>query len=474
MRKPWLISRRTCLHGVGAALGLPLLEAMGWAETPAGGAVKPPVRLGYMYHPCGVYMPDFWPSDPSTFTVTLSKNLEPLRGVAGECLLLDGLGGPENGKPYAPHTRELAAWLTAWLPNHDRLADMDIAPSADQVAAARIGQYTVVPSLELGWRDNAASGLGEQGTNNRYYTTGNYRTATQPLPVETNPANVFKRLFSSRQSTPRRRGGPAVDAAAFAANGGAPGEESLDRSMLDLILGGAKDLRGRVGSADQRRLDDYLDTMRSLEQRVTAIERQQAEAAAHARAGGKAPATGASSPPIAVKIPGGALKWSDHVRLMGDLMILAFQTDLTRVCTLIGAHVHSDTYPEIGITDSHHELSHLDNNPEKIAKVTRIDHLAVEQFAYIVGRMHTLKEGAGTLLDNCIMMWGSGMDHGGHEFRRLPTILAGRGGGTIRTGRHVKLKSGTIGDLHTATLARAGVTLPKPFGCGTRLLPELS
>jgi len=472
MRRNWQISRRTSLKGIGVALGLPLLETMGWADPPAGTAYKPPVRLGYFYHPCGVHMADFWPTDPATFPVALSKNLESLRPVIDQCLLIDGLRHAENGKPYPPHTEELASWLTAWQPNHARRDIIDINTSADQVAAQHLGLYTVVPSLELGYKDNAATGLGEQGTNNRYYSTGNYSSPTQPLPVEINPANVYKRLFSSRQSTPRKKGGPAVDTGKFAGSGPAPAEESLDRSMLDLVLGGAKDLRGQVSIDDQRRLDEYLDTMRGLEKRITAIERQQAAAARNKDAGG-AKAGFTASPPIEVQIPNVKLKWSEHIRLMGDLMILAFQMDLTRVCTLIASHVHACSYPELGINDSHHDLSHTDNNPVKIGKLTRVDKFNIEQWAYIITRMKGLREGAGTLLDNCIMVWGSGMDDGGHHFNRLPTILAGRGGGTVRPGRHVKVK-GNIGDLHTAILARVGVTLPKPFGCGTKMLAELS
>ena len=281
MRRSWMIDRRTCLKGLGGvALGLPLLEAMGWAETPkAGGAYKPPIRLGFMYHACGVWQDAFWPSDPATYPATLPPTLEPLREVVDQCLLLDNLKGAEDGKPWPPpHCRELASWLTAALPNRDKPGEINLAISADQIAANQIGVYTPVPSLELGYRDNAASGLGEQGFNNRYYSTGAFAGPTQPLPVEISPANVFKRLFSSRQSKPRRTGGPAIDASSFAA---APeeGGDSLDRSMLDLILGGAKDLRGGVGFSDQQRLDEYLESMRALEKRVTAIERQQAEAA---------------------------------------------------------------------------------------------------------------------------------------------------------------------------------------------------
>lgn len=475
MRNNWLIDRRTCLKGLGGiALGLPLLETMGWAETPkSGGAYKPPVRLGFMYHTCGVWADAFWPTDPTTFPVSLPPSLEPLREVVDQCLLLDHLKGAEDGKPWPPpHCRELASWLTAAMPNRDKPGELNLAISADQIAANSIGIYTPVPSLELGYKDNGSSGLGEQGFNNRYYTTGTWAGPTQPLPVETSPANVYKRLFSSRQSKRRRAGGPTVDTGKFATVQDDTGE-SLDRSMLDLILQGAKDLQGSVGRADQRRLDEYLDSMRSLEKRVTAIERQQAEAAAAKAGTGKNSKAGfTSAPPIEVKVPTGSVKWSEHIRVMCDLMILAWQTDLTRVCTLIPGHVHAISYPEIGVPDSHHDISHNDN-PDKPPKLMKVDRFAIEQFAYLIGRMKTLKEGRGTLLDNCIVMWGSGMDEGWHSFKRLPTIIAGKGGGTIRTGRYAKA-NGNIGDLLMGILARAGVPMDKPIGCGTKLLAELA
>ncbi len=475
MRKNWLIDRRTVLKGLGGlALGLPLLEAMGWAETPkVGGAYKPPVRLGFMYHSCGVWPDAFWPADPSTFPLTLPPTLEPLRDVIDQCLLLDHLKGAEDGKPWPPpHCRELASWLTAAMPDREKPGEVNLAISADQIAANSIGVYTPVPSLELGYKDNSASGLGEHGYNNRYYKVGNFAAATQPLPVETNPVNVYKRLFSSRQSKPRKSGGPTVDTSKFA-TGEAVDEQSLDRSMLDLILKGAQNLQGTVGRADQRRLDEYLESMRALEKRVTAIERQQAEAARERAGKGKNAKAGfSSSPPIDVKMPSGSLKWSEHMKLMCDLMILAWQTDLTRVCTLIGDHVHAISFPEVGVNDSHHEISHNDN-PDKPPKIMKVDRFAIEQFAYLLGRMKALKEGPGTLLDNCIVMWGSGMDQGWHSFKRLPTIIAGKGGGTIRTNRYAKA-NGNIGDLLTAILARAGVPVDKPVGCGTKLLAELS
>ncbi len=477
MRKNWLIDRRTCLKGLGAALALPLLETMGWAETPKAGVPKLPVRLGFMYMPCGVSQKHFWPGDAKTWPVTLPPSLEPLRPVIDQCLLLDGIDNVERA-PFngAAHAIELSTWLTATKPNADKRDLIDIAPSADQIAAQHLGLYTVLPSLELGTRKNERTGTGQEGLNNRYYTTGNYRTAHQPLPVEVSPAEVYKRLFASRQSTPQKSGGPAVDTSRFASTTGTDDASSLDRSMLDLVGESGKNLRKRVSLDDQRQLDDYLDSVRSLEKRVVAIERQQAEAV-RARAAGKggAAAVVTRSPPLEVKLPTGEMKWSEHVKVLGDLLILAFQADITRVGTLIASMNHGINYPELPFSESHHDLSHHEGKAEKLDKIALIDRFNIEQYAYLIGRMRSLKEGPGTLLDNTIFMWGSGLGDGhNHAWTRLPTIIAGRGGGTIRTGRYVAKCDGNQGDLLSAILARAGVPATRPIGFGTKLMPDLS
>ena len=477
MRNDWLIDRRSCLRGLGAALALPLLDTMGWADPPKGAAYKPPVRIGFMFMPCGVNREKFFPADPATFPVTLPPSLEPLRPVIDRCLVLGGIDNIPR-KPFegAAHAIELSTWLTATIPDPAKRDTISIAPSADQIAAQHLGLYTALPSLELGTRKNEASGTGQEGLNNRYYTTGTFRTATQPLPVETSPAEVLKRLFASRQSTPRKQGGPAVDAGRFAGGAAAGDDGSLDRSMLDLVLDGAKNLRGRISADDQRQLDEYMDTVGALEKRVAAIERQQAEAAkakASGRSDGGAAAT--RSAPLEVTIPTGEVKWSEHVKVLGDLLILAFQTDITRVGTLIASMNHGINYPELGFSESHHENSHHGNDPVKLEKVAKIDRFNIEQFSYLVARMKGLREGAGTLLDNTIFMWGSGLGDGNsHTNQGLPCIIAGGGGGTIRSGRYVAKCAGNQGDLLTAILARAGVTLPAPIGIGTKLLPDLS
>jgi hypothetical protein len=217
-----------------------------------------------------------------------------------------------------------------------------------------------------------------------------------------------------------------------------------------------------VSNDDQHQLDDYMDSVRSLEKRVIAIERQQTEAV-KAAASGKSTANIQRSPPLEVKIPTGEMKWSEHVKVLGDLLILAFQSDITRVGTLITSYNQGVSYPELPFSDLHHDLSHHQKRPEYLEKLSQIERFNIEQFTYLVSRMKSLKEGSGTLLDNVIFTWGSGLGDGhGHTTTRLPTVIAGGGGGTIRS------------DLLTGILARAGVPMPKPIGCGTKMLAELS
>ncbi|MBV8880842.1 MAG: DUF1552 domain-containing protein, partial [Planctomycetaceae bacterium] len=269
MDQRWLISRRSVLRGLGVSLALPLLESMGWAERLAApaAAAKIPVRIGFMFMPDGVNQKSFWPSNPGAYPALLPPSLEPLKPVIDQCLLLDGIDNI-NRSPFndAAHAIELSTWLTATLPDATRRDSINIAPSADQIAAEQLGQYTSLPSLELGTRANELSGIGQEGLNKRYYTTGNFRTATQPLPVMVSPSEVYKRMFASRGAT-RRAGGPEINADQFAASESAPveapKEESLERSMLDLVRESAKDLKRRISRDDQTQLDDYLDSVRA-------------------------------------------------------------------------------------------------------------------------------------------------------------------------------------------------------------------
>ncbi|WP_166823372.1 DUF1552 domain-containing protein [Thalassoroseus pseudoceratinae] len=459
MSKNTIIDRRTWLKGAGAALALPMLDAMGWAEASDKNAFKPPVRLGFMYMPHGVIMDEFWPKDAESFLSNPPSALESLRPVLDKCLMMKGIAGVPNG-PYrgAPHALELSTWLTAALPNPAKRDEISISISADQIAANALGAFTTLPSLELAtmpqtWKENQA------GLNEAYYSHCSFRSPTQAVPAEINPRNVLNRLFNTKE-----QGGGAAST----------GISPLDRSMLDLVLGGARDLRRNLGPTDQRKLDEYLDSVRSVERRIAAIEHRQKEAALEKAGVRSSRRHESDSPPIEIKIPEGD-KRSEYMQVMCDLNVLAFQTDTTRVCTYIGSTPNGASYPELGFTDKHHSTTHHNNQPEKVNKVAAITAFNIEQFAYMVKKMASLREGDGTLLDNCIMMWGSGLEDGDRHTRaNLPFILAGSGGGAIKTGQFLPDVKGNQGDLLTTILTCIGIPLDRPIGIANKQITEMT
>jgi hypothetical protein len=463
MRSNFLIDRRTYLKGIGASLALPLLETMGWAETGSGKQVKPPVRLGFMYMPHGVIMDQFWPANAESFLSSPPPALESLRPVIEHCLMVKGISGvpiaPFNG---APHALELSTWLTAALPDANRRDQINIAISADQIAANYFGGFTSLPSLELATMPQTHK-ENQEGLNEGYYSHCSFRSATQAVPAEINPRSVLNRLFGKPNAADLGR---------------KPGEiaktEALDRSMLDLVIGGAKDLRRKLPQDDQHKLDEYLDSVRAVERRIAAIEYRQKEAALETAGVSTSKRNDSDSPPIEVKIPEGD-KRSEYMQVMCDLNVLAFQTDITRVSSYIGSTPNGVSYPELGFKDEHHSQTHHNNKPEMVDKVAKITAFNIAQFAYMIKRMHSLREGDGTLLDNCIMMWGSGLEDGNkHARENLPFIVAGRGGGSINTGRFLADTKGSQGDLLTTLLACAGIPLDRPIGNATKQLKEMS
>lgn len=466
MRSKWLISRRTCLKGLGVALALPLMETMGWADQPKGANYKPPVRLGFMYMPHGVIMEQFWPTDPTSYLTAPSPILEPLKPVLDQCLVMKGVAGMSIAPLTAAHALELCTWLTATLPDTQRRDIVNIAISADQLAANYIGVSAPFPSLELATMPQTHMEH-QDGLNAAYYSHCSFRSPTQPLPAEVNPRTVYKRLFQSRDK----------NQASTASN-----SDAIDSSMLDLVLQSSKDLRGNMSRADQRKLDEYLDSVRSLERRISAIQARQLEAAREAAGEATTSRTFTPAAPIEIKFPATdkrskipvGEKRSDYMQVMCDLNILAFQADLTRVSTYIGSTPNGVSYPELGFADEHHSLTHHNNDPGKVDKVSKINAFNVAQFAYMIKRMHSLPEGEGTLLDNCIMMWGSGLEDGNKHTRgNMPFVIAGKGGGALKTGRYVPNAKGNHGDLLGTLLTCAGVPLDRPIGIGTKLLPEM-
>jgi hypothetical protein len=455
MANEFRLNRRACLRGLGVSLALPLLDSIGWGANAKGKPARPPVRLGFMYMPHGVVMDEFWPTDQKKFLTAPPPAIESLRPVLKQCLMIKGISGVPI-KPFtgAPHALELSTWLTATLPNAQHRNQIDIGISADQIAANYVGGYTALPSLELATMPQTHK-ENQEGLNEGYYTHCSFRSATQAVPAEINPRTVLDRLFGK----PDRPGA-------------APQHDPLDRSMLDLVIGGARDLRGKLPPDDRHKLDEYLDSVRAVERRIAAIEQRQKDAAQEKAGIASIKRKASDSPPIEIKIPTGD-KRSEYMQVMCDLNVLAFQTDVTRVSTYIGSTPNGVTYPELGFSGEHHSFTHHENREEPKAKVAAITAFNISQFAYMVKKMASLKEAGGSLLDNCIMMWGSGLEDGNKHTRdNLPFIVAGRGGGSLKTGRFLTVK-GNQGDLLSTLLACMGIPLDRPIGIATKQITEI-
>ena len=449
------VDRRTFLKGAGVSLALPFMDSLGWAANTKA-AAKAPVRLAFMYMPHGVIMDQFWPKDQEAFLNAAPPILKSMKPVMNQCLMMKGISGvpiaPFNG---APHALELSTWLTGRLPDPDTRGRVNISISADQIMANYVGAHTLLPSLELAtmpqtWKEN------QEGLHEGYYNHCSYRSPTQPVPAETDPRNVLNRLFGKRGQ-----------------EGKVTHANPLDRQMLDRVLGGARELRRTLSKFDQQKLDEYLDSVRAVERRIAAIETRQQEAALEKNGVGPSKRHAIDSAPIAVKIPEGD-KRSEYMQVMCDLTVLAFQTDTTRVSTYVGSRPNGASYPELGFSNQHHSQTHYGSDQEKIGKVAAINEFNVAQFAYMVKKMHALKEGDGTLLDNCIMMWGSGLEDGNkHRRDNLPFIIAGKGGGSLKSGRFLSGIKGNQGDLLTTLLACAGVPLDRPIGIATQQIHQM-
>lgn len=441
MTRSWLISRRTALKGLGAAMALPLLDTMGWAETPAA-AKAVPSRLAFIYVPHGVDNARFWPADDvTTLDGTLPVILAPLAPLKSEILVLGGLHHQNaEGDNRGHHARETSTWLTGYA---SRAESVYNAESVDQIFARRMGMGTKLPSLELGLQAGRPAGNCDQGFSCAYHSHISWRSPTQPNPRELNPRAVFDRLFASTSLS----------------GANAYGEASLNGSILDLVRGSAKSLSGNVSGDDRRKLDEYLDSVRSVEARIQGIERKAGE---RAGVGG-----------IDLNTPAGIPeRFDDYAQLMLDLIVLAWQTDSTRVATLMFSQAFGRSYPEIGVPENHHEMSHHQWNPDKLAKVARINTYHTAQFAHFLHRLAGTREGDGTLLDHSLVLYGSGMGDGDrHDHQNLPTILAGHAGG-LRTGRYVKKCQGNLSDLLIGMMKFAGCPLDK-LGDGTKALPDL-
>jgi len=404
------VGRRTLLRGIGAAFALPLLDSM----VPAFAApVKRTPRLSFMYIPNGANIAAWTPTGSGkdfTFSPTL-KALEPYRervnvlsGLALHCAdrWNDGAGD---------HSRATAGFLSGCHAKRTQGADLLLGITADQLATKTLGKDTLLPSLELAIDDKKSSPLCDEGYTCAYSNTLSWSSETTPLPVEPDPRLVFERLFGEA-------GDPQQRALRIREN----------RSILDSVTASMKQLQGSVGGLDRQKMDQYFTAIREVEVRLQRIEAQNSASPTWME--------GLSKP------LGAPEKFEDHIRLMFDLQVLAFQADITRITTLIFAGERSGrSYPEVGVPDSHHSVSHHDNNPEKRAKVAKIDTYHVRQLAYFVGKLHATQDGEGTLLDNSMLLYGGGISNGNvHDHNPLPIVLAGGGAGRLEGGRHIEFK----------------------------------
>ena len=442
------LPRRTFLKGMGTVIALPMLDAMVPA-LPAGGEVKAaaPVRLAFVYVPNGIVMNDWTPVKTGK-DFEFTRILKPLEAYREDLLVISGLddhNGNALGDGPGDHARAGAAILTGVHCKKTAGADIQNGISADQVAATAIGSKTRFASLELGCEDSRTVGNCDSGYSCAYTNSISWRGTTTPMPPEINPRLVFERLFGTSDFS--------LDAATRARRA------EYRRSILDLVREDTQKLSTTLGQADRRKIDEYLTAVREIEKRIQNVETGKPEAR-----------------PNIDKPAGIPITFQEYAQLMADLQVVAFQADLTRVSSLmLGREGSMRVYPEIEVPDPHHPLTHHRNNPEWIERVTKINCLHTEALAYLLGKLKSVKEGAGTLLDHSMIVYMSGLSDGNrHIHEDLPVLVAGRGDGSIKPGRHVVCKKGTpMTNLYLTLLAPMGVR-PESIGDSNGKLDQIT
>ncbi len=395
-----------------------------------------PRRMAFLYVPNGVHMADWTPAATDT-QFRLPPTLQPLEPFRQDMLVLSGLA-QQNAAPMGDeggdHARSLACFLTGTHPLKTDGANIRAGVSIDQVAAFQIGHRTRLPSLELGIDPSAQAGSCDSGYSCAYSSNISWKSANLPMSKEIDPRQVFDRLFGRRMADL------------------APGErlrrEREEKSILDFVREDARQLQTQLGINDRRKLEEYLSAVREIERRIARFETGDAAAR---------PAPGVARP---AGIP---TDLREHIRLMLDLLAIAFQADVTRIGTFMFANEASNrAYPFLSVPDGHHDLSHHGRDPRKHEKIKAINRFHVEQFAYLLGRLKSMKEGDGTLLDHVMIVYGSGISDGDrHNHDDLPIILAGGGGGTLKTGRHVRYDDTPLNNLYLSMLDRMGVKIDR-------------
>jgi len=440
------LARRTFLRGLGTTLALPLLDSMIPALGSAA-AAAPVVRLGFVYHPVGMILNKWIPETEGTgFEITPTmKALEPFRENMVVFTGLAQVNGRALGDGAGDHAREGATWLTGVHPKKTEGVGIHAGISADQIAARECGKTTQLASLELGLEGPSLAGGCDSGYSCAYTNTVSWRSPTTPLPVEINPRVVFERLFGDGESTD-----PAARSAML----------KEQRSILDYVSGSIDRLETKIGKSDRSKLTEYLDSIRDIERRIQKAEQQSATM--------KIPTMERpNSVPEA---------FEDHARLMMDLQVIAFQTDMTRVITfMLGRAGSNRPYRNIGISDGHHSITHHQGDPVKIANVAKIDAFLVETFAYFLQKLKATPDGDGNLLDHSLILYGSGLgDANVHTHHELPTAMLGGGAGKLKGGRHLKYAKDTpLNNLLVSMLDMGGLHTEN-FGDATGELEHLT
>lgn len=421
------IDRRAILRGIGATLALPLLDGM----TPAFATPKRPLRFGTVYSPTGMNMKAWMPTSEAQ-ALELTRILEPLAPFRDQLTVLGGLcnpiADPRPGEGTGDHSRAAAAFLTCAHAKKTDGADMELGISLDQIVAKEFAKETQIPSLELTLGSNVQVGGCDPGYACPYSRTIAWRSPTTPLQMESDPRVVFERLFGDVGST-----SPAERLARI----------RKQRSILDSVLGEVSRFNVGLGPSDRHKLSEYLEAIRDIERRIIKAEEQKDREL-----------------PLVEQPTGGVpARYDDHAKLLFDLQAVALRADLTRVFTFMLNHEGSDRpYPEIGISEGHHPMTHNIIDPETVEKVTKINVFMASLFAGFLKQLKETPDGDGTLLDNSIIIYGSGLSNANvHSHDNLPVALVGGGGGSLKGGRYLKFPNVPLANLHVTLLDKLGM-----------------
>jgi hypothetical protein len=428
------LPRRTFLRGMGAAVALPLLDAMVPALSAQAKNAPTVRRLGFVYTPNGATMASWTPKGDGPVLDELPPSLTALAPLKDHLLVPTGLSQRQAeswGNGNGEHSRGQTVWLSGVHPKRTEGADVRNATTVDQIAAQVLGTDTRLMSIEMALEQNYLVGNCDNGYSCVYWNTISWRTPTTPLPMEVNPRIVFERMFGDGGSPQQRLA-----------------QVREDRSILDSVKDAVAGLERRLGAGDRVKVAEYLDSMREIERRIQVAERQSGES------------------PIALpdRPIGVPENYDEHAKLMFDLAALAFQADITRVFTLLlGREQTNRPYPFIGVPEAHHAISHHQNDPQKLAKCAKINAYHIELLAGFAEKLKAIPDGDGTLLDNSMILQGSGLSNSDqHSHIDLPLVVVGGGGGRLKGGRHLRFPKDTpMNNLHLAMLEKVGVPVEK-------------